>query len=121
MSSPKKAEQQAKIKFWQPHVTAWQRSGLTAVGYCKKHSLNQWQFKYWQYQIAPHTKGKSTKKSKGLKFIEVTPRLNVMTNSTTIKHAIEVKTPAGYCLNIPSNFDEATLFKLLTVLRGAAC
>lgn len=116
--SSKNAEREAKIKFWQPHVAAWQRSGLTAAGYCKKHSLNQWQFKYWQYQIAPHTKGESTKKTKPpLSLVEITPALNV----ATCHQVIELKTPAGYCLQIPGDFDEATLIRLLAVLRGATC
>lgn len=36
-----------KRKFWQAHITAWQRSGLSKVEYCRQHGLALKQMWYW--------------------------------------------------------------------------
>lgn len=36
-----------KRKFWQAHITAWQRSGLSKVEYCRRHGLVLKQMWYW--------------------------------------------------------------------------
>lgn len=36
-----------KRKFWQAHITTWQRSGLSKVEYCRQHGLALKQMWYW--------------------------------------------------------------------------
>ncbi|HKK06039.1 MAG TPA: IS66 family insertion sequence element accessory protein TnpB [Gammaproteobacteria bacterium] len=37
---------------WQQHITAWQTSGLSAMAYCKQHSLIYSRFVYWRRKLA---------------------------------------------------------------------
>ena len=43
---------QGKQEFWQDHLNAQQRSGLSIGGYCRKQGLTQSAFGYWQRKLA---------------------------------------------------------------------
>ncbi|MBU3944330.1 MAG: hypothetical protein KKB91_00850 [Proteobacteria bacterium] len=37
-----------KNQYWQEHIAAWQRSGLTQAEYCRQKALGIKKFGYWQ-------------------------------------------------------------------------
>jgi hypothetical protein len=41
----------AKEKFWQAHLSAQQKSGLTQVEYCRRNSLSKSTFGWWKHQL----------------------------------------------------------------------
>lgn len=36
-----------RAAYWQPHIEAWQASGLSAKRFCRQHALPYGQFLYW--------------------------------------------------------------------------
>ena len=40
-----------KIKFWQDHVAAFEKSDLTQIAYTKSVDIPYHQFKYWRYRF----------------------------------------------------------------------
>lgn len=45
-------ENRAKRRFWQAHIGAWKKSGLTQIEYCRPHQLRPNQFCYWKKKIS---------------------------------------------------------------------
>ena len=41
-----------KRRFWQAHIQAWGKSGLSQKEYCRRQSLNDHQFGYWKRKFA---------------------------------------------------------------------
>ena len=39
--------------YWQPHIEAWQASGLSAKRFCREHSLSYGRFLYWSAKQRP--------------------------------------------------------------------
>lgn len=39
--------------FWEAHVLACEASGSTRAGYCRRHGLKCWTFKYWRQRLRP--------------------------------------------------------------------
>ena len=40
-----------KKRFWQTHIEAHQRSGLSVSGYCREQGLARGAFDYWQRKL----------------------------------------------------------------------
>ena len=44
-------EGQQRRKFWENHLRAWQASGVSQAGYCRKHGLSHKSFVYWKKRL----------------------------------------------------------------------
>ena len=44
-------DNKAKRAWWQVHVDAWQKSGLTATAYCRQHRLTTENFRTWRREL----------------------------------------------------------------------
>ena len=44
---------QQRRKFWGNQLRAWQASGQSQVGYCRKHGLSCKSFVYWKKRLVP--------------------------------------------------------------------
>ncbi len=47
------ADNEERQVYWQPHVEAWQASGLSAKRFCKGNALPYGQFLYWAGKLRP--------------------------------------------------------------------
>ena len=45
-----------KQRFWQVHIRAWKKSGLSQKEYCRQHSLNNHQLGYWKRKFTTSVK-----------------------------------------------------------------
>jgi hypothetical protein len=111
-----KAEREA---FWREQVSAWradvgraERSGSAAVSvreFCRGRGLREPSFYFWRRELA--------RRGSDAVFVPVTVRPPIATIAAPIE--LEV---GGVTLRISPNFDEATLARLIAVLRpiGAA-
>ena len=43
-------------EFWHQHITQWQASGLSQVGYCRQQTLREHQFSYWKCKLLTGSK-----------------------------------------------------------------
>lgn len=89
-----------QTRIWAKRLKEQERSGLSQAAYCRRENLNEKQFYYWR------RKAKDSNESKG-KFIEV---------SGASKSNFELHLQNGLRVNVPVNFEEEGLKKLLEVL-----
>lgn len=54
-----------KRAYWESHLAAWKRSGLTQRAYCQRESIAYGSFKNWRSQLLGNPKS--------LSFVEATP------------------------------------------------
>jgi hypothetical protein len=109
-------EHQKKRGYWQGHLECWQSSGKTATDYCREQGLSIDNFKYWQYQMLPETRGTRGRKE----FVEVgiTEHTQHAVIKTTMEGApILVETPSGYKIHLPRDLSQAELSILFSCLR----
>lgn len=43
-----------KRRFWETHVRAWAKSGLTQAAYCRQYDLKVHRFVYWKKRVRRH-------------------------------------------------------------------
>jgi hypothetical protein len=41
-----------KAEIWQQHISAWQKSGLSQLAFCKQHDIKQHNLQYWRKRLA---------------------------------------------------------------------
>ncbi len=74
--------------FWQPHISAWQQSGLTQKAYCEQQELRYSTFGYWVRKLRRAAEPATEKKGAG--FVPVIP--------ATVQ-------PAGLILSLPNGLE----------------
>ena len=120
----------ARSRRWTEWVTKWQGSGSSQAAFCREHGLNGNTFNYWKLRVL--TQRPSTKRLR-----RVVKAAEPVANGGEIKFtpvrvvsasvcAYEVNLRCGHTIRIASDFDEASLRRLLGVLEsdggvGRAC
>ena len=102
---------QNRAARWLAHVEQWRDSGMSKSAYCTAHGLNFSSFRYW------------LRKSRSVPaHVSVSPPATVPLSFTL---APAPKAPSigllvgnRYALDIPADFDEVTLTRLLSVLEA---
>ncbi len=79
--------------YWQGHVDAWRRSGLTQVAYCAQHGLEVNAFYRWRYRVRVQAPV-HTQPAPPLTLIPVNPII-----PTTI--GIHLHSPGGWRIELP--------------------
>ena len=99
---------QKRATWWHAHVAQWRQSGMSKAGYCSTHGLNLSSFRYWlrKSRSAPDD-------------IPLVPPTIVPLPFTLAPKAPSIGLLVGnrYALDIPADFNEATLTRLLSVLE----
>jgi hypothetical protein len=99
---------QDRAARWLAHVEQWRHSGMSKAAYCKAHGLNFSSFRYW------------LRKSRSASVdIPVPPPVIVPLPFTLAPKSPSIGLLVGnrYALDIPADFDEAMLTRLLAVLE----
>ena len=99
---------QNRAARWLAHVEQWRHSGMSKAAYCAAHGLNFSSFRYW------------LRKSRSASVdVPVLPPAIVPLPFTLALKAPSIGLLVGnrYALDIPADFDEATLARLLSVLE----
>jgi hypothetical protein len=97
-----------RADFWHEHVQRWRESGLSKGRYCRVHGLSPNRFGYWAKKYPPEVSA------------EVALPSIVPLSFTLAPKAPSIGLLVGnrYSLDIPADFDEATLTRLLSVLES---
>jgi hypothetical protein len=93
---------------WLAHVEQWRQSGMSKIAYCTAHGLNFSSFRYW------------LRKSRSVPVgVPALPPAIVPLPFTLATKAPSIGLMVGnrYALDIPADFDEGTLTRLLSVLE----
>jgi hypothetical protein len=100
---------QNRAANWLTHVEQWRQSGMSKAAYCTEHSLNFSSFWYW------------LRKSR----LASVDTLTLSPAIVPFPFALAPKAPSigllvgnRYALDIPADFDETTLTRLLAVLES---
>ena len=106
METESRQEKLEKIrKFWKTHLDNWEESGLNQSEYCRQHNLIYHRFGYWKARF----------KSRNLpvKFVQVASSEPINSSPSFLK----LNLPRGCQVEIPDDFSEDTLKRLLTTLQ----
>ena len=98
-------------EFWARHVGAWRTSGLSQQAYCAREGLRPSTFGWWRWRLAPAKAGGDSR----------APRLvAVRVQESASGPGFELQLAGERRLQIPSDFDEGALVRLLRVLEHEA-
>ena len=119
----------ARSRRWTEWVTKWQGSGSSQAAFCREHGLNGNTFNYWKLRVLKQRP--STKRFRRVvKAAPVAKRGEIKFTPVRVVSvpacAYEVSLRSGHTIRIASDFDEASLRRLLGVLEsdggvGRAC
>ena len=100
---------QNRAARWMAHVQQWRESGLGKTRYCRENGLALSTFQYWVTKSGPSSGGESASIPAlvplSFTFASKSPSIGLMVSNR-------------YAMDIPANFDEATLARLLSVLES---
>lgn len=118
-----KADCEERSRRWTEWVSKWNGSGLSQAAFCREHGLNGNTFNYWKLRVLKQSPGtKRFRRVLGAKTaadsgeVKFTPVRVVSAPAC----AYEVSLRSGRTIRIASNFDEASLRRLIGVLDGAS-
>jgi hypothetical protein len=106
MGTDSRQEKLEKLrKFWKTHLENWEESGQNQREYCRQHNLIYHRFVYWKARF----------KSRNLpvKFVQVASSVSFNPGPFFLK----LHLPRGCQVEIPDDFSEDTLKRLLTTLQ----
>ena len=117
-----KTDCEERSRRWTEWVTKWNGSGLSQAAFCREHGLNGNTFNYWKLRVLKQRPGtkrfrrvvKAAPVAKSGK-VKFTPVRVVSAPAC----AYEVSLRSGHTIRIASDFDEASLRRLIGVLDGA--
>ena len=100
-------------RFWQAHVSAWGRSGLTQREYCKRQGLGEWSFSAWKRRLAKRSPA-------AFSFVPVAVRDQAVAGSATFsqrrQQSLALVVGDRYRVEVGDGFSSETLTRLLAVL-----
>ena len=124
-----KADCKEHSRRWTEWVSKWQGSGSSQAAFCREHGLNGNTFNYWKLRVLKQRPGtKRFRRVPGAKSAanggkaRFTPVRVVAAAPGIVAPACayEVSLRSGHTIRIASNFDEASLRRLIGVLDGAS-
>lgn len=92
-----------RVAVWEAHVAAWRASGLPQSVFCREHGLKEHLLGYWI------RRGRT--KSIEPAFLPV--KASTAAQTDKIMTGINLRSPSGWAVQIPSNMNMATLSELL--------
>ena len=97
-------------KFWQSHIDAWARTGLSQAEYCRQNNLKTHRFTYWKRKF--HRENLPVE----LVQIQTTPTKSahfLHNNGTPLRLLMGDR----FTLEIPDGFSPATLDQVISTLQ----
>lgn len=100
---------------WADRVERWQKSGLSAGAFAKRHQLSESQLRWWRWRLRELADqvaiipAEPTTPAPPISFVEVAPALAA--------ESLEVVLVNGRRVRVPAGFDDKTLLRLLEILE----
>jgi len=94
-------------EIWAKRVERWKASGLSAAEFARREKVRERTLKWWKWQLG--SRAKKAAPISPLTFVEMT--------STAPQDGLELVVESGTRVRVPSDFDAATLARLLDVLE----
>ncbi len=108
-----KAQDQYRIKkrFWQTHIRAWEKSGLSQNEYCRRNKLRSNQFCYWKKKMI-------TGNSDITKFVPVAVQPHKGGENHDLGDSGLTISLGKISIKLKNDFNPSTLVKVVAVLGG---
>ena len=100
-------------QFWREHVSRWETSGQTIVGYCLQHGINEKTFHNWKSKFIRRGTQASQPEATHT-FVEVQMPFRA-------EASVEVSLSTGHRIHVHPGFDEATFSRVIALLERAGC
>lgn len=95
-----------KQRYWEKQIELWRRSGLNKSAFCREHKLSRWTFHYWKKRLQRSSE-------EAVSFV----KLPAITINSAQAAAISIQLGDRYNVEVKSDFEAATLRRLLDVLE----
>ncbi len=113
MSSPAKGSIRKKqIKYWQAHIKAYQKSGLSQAEYCRQNNLRSNRLRYWKKKF------QNQQNSQNPSFVNLPVSITDTKPATKSESGVSVILSEKIILSLSINFDKDTLTKAVDILGG---
>lgn len=111
-----------KRRFWRSHLKAWRDSGLSMVAYARQAGISSKSLGYWHGKAKRESSPAVIPQRPRLVPVSVaaTAALDASESSTSSDAGLCLVTRKGQRVEIATDFDPATLQRLLTVLETSA-
>ena len=112
--------------FWQKHLRAWSRSGLTQADYCRQHQLSAPAFGWWKRKLegkpkprkgSPAAEQSEPRDKTPVRFVEVRPGSDVEQGGKTAVY--EVLLSRGRAIRVGHAFDPEVLRRLILTVEAS--
>jgi len=122
-----KADFEERSRRWTVLVSKWNGSGSSQAAFCREHGLNGNTFNYWKLRVLKQhsdtkrsrrvVRAKSAASSGEVKFTPVRV-VAAAPRSVAPAYAYEVSLRSGHTIRIATDFDAASLLRLIGVLES---
>ena len=110
--------QKSSRKAWTARFLAWEESGLTQLGYCKKAGLNLRTFQYWRKKFNKLQNPKPLQKDQSVKIVQIKPEKcsSMQLHSSYVRSGIKVYF-GDVSVELENQFNQDALLRLIRVLK----
>lgn len=102
-------------RFWQAHVTALEKSGLSRKEYCRQQQLSYHAMIYWQKKLRKQKKGIAPAT---LIPVSLLPQCRERDSSASSRASLTVILDDKYSIRVGDDFSGTTLTRLLQTLES---
>lgn len=113
LSIPERQHRSTREKFWQAHMDAQQKSGLTQAEYCRRTNLNKHTFNWWRKKSR-----KEKRTTVDLVPVSIVSPWSRQRCRSGEFAGLSIVTHTGHRVEVHENFHPAVLDRLLQVLGG---
>jgi transposase-like protein len=103
---------------WAKRIKQWDESGLTGAAFAGRIGVKEATLRHWKWQLGRHARASrrgGAQRVVGPAFVEIAP---LLTGHASGGEPFELVLGDDVRVRVPASFDEASLRRLLAVLRG---
>jgi hypothetical protein len=105
-------ELEQKRHYWKTHIVSWQASRVSQADYCRRHELKFHQFVYWRRKFTPTA-------TVPVSLVQVPMKAVARATGYVPQPAgLRVALAPDLCIEVSAGFDQMTLQRVVTALRG---
>ena len=112
--------------FWEKHLRAWSRSGLTQADYCRRHQLSAPAFGWWKRQLEgkPRARKRSPAMNQSERGIQTEVRFVEVQRGSDVEPGgnpavYEVLLSGGRAIRVGHTFDPEVLKRLIATVEAS--
>ena len=101
-----------RLAYWTEHYSRWRSSGISQRAYCEHAGLSFFTFDHWRRQ-AREAVGVVAEPTASTEKLTLVP---VRLDANDPADGIQLRSPGGWCVTLPTTLGTETLLRLLSQL-----